>query len=287
MIGTGWPTDIVQRVSMAGLRTGPRPHRVHPADAGRQLPYQATRRRRPDRRVMPLGRGAQTGLAETAPEVGHAASPPTSATRTPRATRSPGGALVRRHAAPAAGCSPQSCATSMMLVGRLTKGRRSAPGLLAGLEVLDVTTTGRRSGQRRTSHLIAAPYDGTLALLGTNFGQAVDAGVGAQPRGRPASDAHLPRRHARGGRPGRDARRGRGGLRAGGTLLPGLRPLPDSASASAGGSGSSSCSRPDPIGPGAVRCRSAARPGGPSRRGSWRRPAGRRRGGSCRRPSRG
>jgi deazaflavin-dependent oxidoreductase (nitroreductase family) len=26
-------------------------------------------------------------------------------------------------------------------------------------------------GRRRTSHLIAAPYDGTLALLGTNFGQ--------------------------------------------------------------------------------------------------------------------
>ena len=57
-------------------------------------------------------------------------------------------------------------------VARLSRGRRSAPGLVAGLEVLDVTTTGRRSGQRRTSHLIAAPYDGTLALLGTNFGQA-------------------------------------------------------------------------------------------------------------------
>lgn len=57
------------------------------------------------------------------------------------------------------------------VVGRLTKGRHSAPSLLAGLAVLDVTTTGRRTGQRRTSHLIAAPYDGTLALLGTNFGQ--------------------------------------------------------------------------------------------------------------------
>ena len=33
-------------------------------------------------------------------------------------------------------------------VGRLTGGRRSAPGLLAGLEVLDVTTTGRRSPYR-------------------------------------------------------------------------------------------------------------------------------------------
>jgi deazaflavin-dependent oxidoreductase (nitroreductase family) len=58
------------------------------------------------------------------------------------------------------------------LLGRLTDGRRSAPGLLAGLEVLEVTTTGRRSGLRRTSHLIATPYDGGLALLGTNFGQA-------------------------------------------------------------------------------------------------------------------
>ena len=57
------------------------------------------------------------------------------------------------------------------LVGRLSQGRQSAPGLLAGLAVLDVTTTGRKSGQRRTSHLIATPYDGTLALLGTNFGQ--------------------------------------------------------------------------------------------------------------------
>jgi deazaflavin-dependent oxidoreductase (nitroreductase family) len=58
------------------------------------------------------------------------------------------------------------------VVGRVSRGRQSAPGLLAGLAVIDVTTTGRKSGQRRTSHLIATPYDGTLALLGTNFGQA-------------------------------------------------------------------------------------------------------------------
>jgi deazaflavin-dependent oxidoreductase (nitroreductase family) len=56
-------------------------------------------------------------------------------------------------------------------VGRLSRGRTSAPRLLAGIPVLDVTTTGRKSGLRRTSHLIAVPYDGTLALLGTNFGQ--------------------------------------------------------------------------------------------------------------------
>jgi len=58
------------------------------------------------------------------------------------------------------------------VVARMSQGRQSAPGLLAGLAVLDLTTTGRRSGQRRTSHLIAAPYGGALALLGTNFGQS-------------------------------------------------------------------------------------------------------------------
>jgi deazaflavin-dependent oxidoreductase (nitroreductase family) len=57
------------------------------------------------------------------------------------------------------------------VVGRLSGGRHSAPGLLAGLAVIEVTTTGRTSGLRRTSHLIATPYAGTLALLGTNFGQ--------------------------------------------------------------------------------------------------------------------
>ncbi len=57
------------------------------------------------------------------------------------------------------------------VVGSLTKGRQSAPGIFAGLPVLDLTTTGRKSGQPRTSHLIALPAGDTLALLGTNFGQ--------------------------------------------------------------------------------------------------------------------
>jgi deazaflavin-dependent oxidoreductase (nitroreductase family) len=57
------------------------------------------------------------------------------------------------------------------LVGRVSKGRASAPEVLAGLPVIDVTTTGRRSGRPRTSHLISVPYGETLALLGTNFGQ--------------------------------------------------------------------------------------------------------------------
>ena len=57
-------------------------------------------------------------------------------------------------------------------VRRLSRGRTSAPALLAGLPVLWVTTTGRRSGLARSTPLIAVPVgeDG-LALLGTNFGQ--------------------------------------------------------------------------------------------------------------------
>jgi deazaflavin-dependent oxidoreductase (nitroreductase family) len=57
------------------------------------------------------------------------------------------------------------------LCARLTKGRTSLPEVLAGLPVLFVTTTGRRSGQPRSCPLIAVPVGDTLALLGTNFGQ--------------------------------------------------------------------------------------------------------------------
>ncbi len=58
------------------------------------------------------------------------------------------------------------------VVDRLTKGRTSLPWLLAGLPVLLVTTTGRKTGRPRATHLIAVPTGDTLALLGTNFGQS-------------------------------------------------------------------------------------------------------------------
>ncbi len=57
-------------------------------------------------------------------------------------------------------------------VQRATDGRHTMPGLLAGLPVLRLTTTGRRSGVPRSSYLLAIPYGDTLTLLGTNFGQA-------------------------------------------------------------------------------------------------------------------
>jgi deazaflavin-dependent oxidoreductase (nitroreductase family) len=82
--------------------------------------------------------------------------------------------MVRR----AAGTRGGAWASSHVLrhldtaVGRFTRGRHSAASLFTGLAVLSLTTTGRRSGASRTSHLIATPLGDGLALLGTNFGQA-------------------------------------------------------------------------------------------------------------------
>lgn len=58
------------------------------------------------------------------------------------------------------------------LVHRWSNGRSSLPEVLAGLPVLMVTTTGRRSGLARATPLISVPIGDDLALLGTNFGQA-------------------------------------------------------------------------------------------------------------------
>lgn len=74
------------------------------------------------------------------------------------------------------------------LVQRLSRHRHTLPSLLAGLPVVDLTTTGRRSGLPRTAHLIAVPYGDALAVLGTNFGQAATPtwvlNLEAEPRAR-------------------------------------------------------------------------------------------------------
>ncbi len=57
-------------------------------------------------------------------------------------------------------------------VARLSGGRTTAVELLAGLPLLGLTTTGRRSGQPRYAPLIAIPFRDSLAVVGTNFGQA-------------------------------------------------------------------------------------------------------------------
>ncbi len=56
-------------------------------------------------------------------------------------------------------------------VQRATRRRHTMPGILAGLPVVELTTTGRRTGAPRSSYLLAIPYRASLTLLGTNFGQ--------------------------------------------------------------------------------------------------------------------
>lgn len=55
---------------------------------------------------------------------------------------------------------------------RATRGRSTMAAVVAGIPVLTVTTTGRRSGAPRTMPLLGVPVGGDLALVGTNFGQA-------------------------------------------------------------------------------------------------------------------
>jgi len=54
---------------------------------------------------------------------------------------------------------------------RLTGGRATVSGVVAGIPVITVTSTGRRSGQPRTSPLLGVPVGDDLALVGTNFGR--------------------------------------------------------------------------------------------------------------------
>jgi deazaflavin-dependent oxidoreductase (nitroreductase family) len=55
---------------------------------------------------------------------------------------------------------------------RLSQGKVTVPGVLAGLPVLTVTTTGARTGQRRSAPLVGVPAGDDIAVIGTSFGQA-------------------------------------------------------------------------------------------------------------------
>jgi deazaflavin-dependent oxidoreductase (nitroreductase family) len=69
---------------------------------------------------------------------------------------------------------------------RVTGGRTTFAGFLAGIPVLTITTTGRRSGLPRTMPLLGVPIGDDVALVGTNFGRETEpAWVGnlqADPR---------------------------------------------------------------------------------------------------------
>jgi len=54
---------------------------------------------------------------------------------------------------------------------RWTSGRVTLPGLVVGLPVVMLTTTGARSGLARTMPVAAIPWGADIAILGTNYAQ--------------------------------------------------------------------------------------------------------------------
>jgi deazaflavin-dependent oxidoreductase (nitroreductase family) len=58
------------------------------------------------------------------------------------------------------------------LVLRLSNGRSTAASLLTGLPILALTTTGAKSGQPRTTPLVAIPFgENQLVIIASNWGQ--------------------------------------------------------------------------------------------------------------------
>jgi deazaflavin-dependent oxidoreductase (nitroreductase family) len=55
---------------------------------------------------------------------------------------------------------------------RLSRGNATFGGLVGGLAVLTVTTTGARTGLRRRVPLLGIPMGDDIALIGTRFGQS-------------------------------------------------------------------------------------------------------------------
>ena len=53
---------------------------------------------------------------------------------------------------------------------KVTGGRHTVAGLLAGLPVIMLTTTGAKTGEARTMPLLGIPIDDDLAVIGSNFG---------------------------------------------------------------------------------------------------------------------
>jgi deazaflavin-dependent oxidoreductase (nitroreductase family) len=62
------------------------------------------------------------------------------------------------------------------LVHRATKGRGTAAGVLTGLPVVMLTTTGAKSGEQRTMPVLGIPVGDDLAVIAGNFGQKASPG---------------------------------------------------------------------------------------------------------------
>ncbi len=74
---------------------------------------------------------------------------------------------------------------------RLTKGRLTVPGLMAGLPVIMLTTTGAKTGKDRTMPLVGIPMGDDMAIIGSNYGQESTPGWVYNLRAKPeATVAH-------------------------------------------------------------------------------------------------
>lgn len=72
------------------------------------------------------------------------------------------------------------------LVLWVSRERVTVPGVLAGLPVITLVTTGARTGQRREVPLVGVPSGDQIAVIGTRFGQPRTPGwyfnLRAEPR---------------------------------------------------------------------------------------------------------
>jgi deazaflavin-dependent oxidoreductase (nitroreductase family) len=59
---------------------------------------------------------------------------------------------------------------------RLTNGKVSVPELLTGLPVIMLTTTGAKTGKSRTMPIVGVPIEGSIAVVGSNYGQSSTPG---------------------------------------------------------------------------------------------------------------
>ena len=77
-----------------------------------------------------------------------------------------------------------------------SNGRVTLPGLLAGIPVVMLTTVGVKSGEKRTIPLLGIPMDdGSVAVIGSNFGQKSTPGWVYNLRANPTARVGFRGRH--------------------------------------------------------------------------------------------
>ena len=77
------------------------------------------------------------------------------------------------------------------LMHRATKGRATVAGVLTGLPVVMLTTTGAKSGEQRTKPVLGIPIGDDLALIAGNFGQRRSPSWGHNLAADPAASVSL------------------------------------------------------------------------------------------------